>query len=313
MVEDDALRIRLQSEFSSPNVVNIQSVQVKRGPRAWKTASLLRLGNRATGEITGTRLVVQTWTRATDYGSYRFEEKAQYRWYCEDEEVNAIRDMLTAQLPRDGVFTVVEDDSPAAIVARLTTGGAEDAVELVSELLAIPTVRDALSGSDAVTAGTALVDRIRKIRSLDRLEKVALDPSSSEGDLQRSLDRQWWLFGGRYIGQHERRSFNALDQLDLPLIRADGSLHVVELKKAHVPALIKSHRNHLIVGPEVHEATSQAMNYLRALDESSALISQDFGFDVRRADATVVIGHSAHLMHTRSAGDISQTLRTQWN
>lgn len=93
---------------------------------------------------------------------------------------------------------------------------------MVSELLQKPAVRAALVGSDAVSSATALLTHQSRSAALDRLEAVALDPTSIENDLQKALEGQWWLFGGQYIGEAGRRSFHVLDQLDIPLLRADG-------------------------------------------------------------------------------------------
>ncbi len=68
-----------------------------------------------------------------------------------------------------------------------------------------------------------------------------------------------------------------------------------------IPKLIQKHRNHWIVGDDVHEAVGQAMNYLRWLDEAGATLEtmyrKELGqeYDMSRAFATVVIGHPDHL------------------
>lgn len=43
-----------------------------------------------------------------------------------------------------------------------------------------------------------------------------------------------------------------------------------------MPKLVTKPRSHVIVGPEVHEATLQAINYLRTLDEKRDAINPDF-------------------------------------
>jgi hypothetical protein len=70
-----------------------------------------------------------------------------------------------------------------------------------------------------------------------------------------------------------------------------------------------------MVGGAVHEATSQAMNYLRTLDENGAALEttyrKEFGvdYDMRRAFATVVIGNPVHVAGVDSRV-INQTLRS---
>lgn len=110
-----------------------------------------------------------------------------------------------------------------------------------------------------------------------------------------------------------------LDQYDIPLLGSDGTLHIVELKSPSVEHLITWHRNHWITGPEVHRAASQAMSYLRSLDEDGLGLSKKFEnelgqhYDMSRVFATVVIGHSDHHRPARAARDVvARTLR-QYN
>ena len=51
----------------------------------------------------------------------------------------------------------------------------------------------------------------------------------SETEIQRLIGQSYWIFGGRYVGI-ARRDLIPLDQHDIPLIGADGTLHIVELK-----------------------------------------------------------------------------------
>jgi hypothetical protein len=173
----------------------------------------------------------------------------------------------------------------------------------------------ALAASDRglPAAEGALIAQRRELVAL--LRKMAEDPATTETDLQRVMGDAYWLFGGRYVGIADWRSIGPLDQHDIPLLCADGTLHIVELKGSNIPSLVRKHRNHWIVGGTVHEATSQAMNYLRTLDEIGAALEttyrKEFGvaYDMRRAFATVVIGHPVHMAGV-SARVIDQTLRS---
>jgi hypothetical protein len=62
-----------------------------------------------------------------------------------------------------------------------------------------------------------------------------------------------------------------LDQYDIPLVSADGSLHIVELK-GPASRLVREQCGSLIVADEVHEAVSRCLNYLRSLDETGATL-----------------------------------------
>ena len=146
--------------------------------------------------------------------------------------------------------------------------------------------------------------------ALDRLRAVVEDPASSEADIHAELKQQTWIFGGRYVREHDRRQLTLHDELDIPLIRGDGSFHVVELKKANQPHLVIKPRSHCTAGSVVHEAMTQAANYLRSLDENRYSILAEEGIDVRRASATVLIGHPMFVEKPFAAGEISEALRT---
>lgn len=134
-----------------------------------------------------------------------------------------------------------------------------------------------------------------------KLHRLVLEPSCTETDVQNRIGSSYWLFGGRYVGVAERRNLTVLDQHDIPLLGADGTLHIVELKGPNIAQLVRRHRNHYIVGNPVHEAAAQAMNYLRALDEQGPTLSTTYrnelgiDLDLRRLFATVVIGHPGHV------------------
>jgi hypothetical protein len=148
-----------------------------------------------------------------------------------------------------------------------------------------------------------------------RLRRMVEKPDTTETDLQRVMGDTYWLFGGQYVGVASARNLAPLDQHDIPLLGADGTLHVVELKSPNVPSLVRRHRNHWMVGADVHEATSQAMNYLRNLDETGATLTTTYrnesgvDYDMRRVFATVVIGHPVHVTHA-DRRTVEQTIRS---
>lgn len=119
-----------------------------------------------------------------------------------------------------------------------------------------------------------------------------------------------WIFGGEFLPGTARRNLTLRDQLDLTLLRPDGTLHGVELKKANIDRLVTVQRNHLIVGHEINKAVGQAMNYLRELDEKRSQLLVDLGIDARRASMTVVIGHSTFVTNGASSAQIDETIRT---
>lgn len=144
---------------------------------------------------------------------------------------------------------------------------------------------------------------------LDELRAVVSDPASSEADLQACLQGHSWIFGGIYVKELATRQLTAKTIVDIPLLRGDGSLHVVELKRANIRALVRSKSGHLMPGADVHWAVCQVKNYLRTLDEHRDAILKTFGIDTRRASGTVVIGHP-DFVPRHSRAEVDETLRT---
>ncbi len=165
-----------------------------------------------------------------------------------------------------------------------------------------------LAASDAGQALADLLQQRRNMGFLEELDSLVRQETVTEPDVQAKIRGQWWIFGGRFVGEAERRDLTVLDEIDIPLIRADGTLHIVELKSPRVPTLIRSHRERLIVGDEISKAVGQVMNYLQVADEHRMPIEENLGVDCRRSFATVVIGHSAHT--ESSPSEIANTLRT---
>src|SRR5262249_18854455 len=143
---------------------------------------------------------------------------------------------------------------------------------LVALIQSNSTVASSLLEMDETALLAELIKRADRRTRLTELRTLVEDPRATEREIQRLLEKQTWIFGGYYVGKAVRLTFAVLDQLDIPLIRGDGTLHGIEIKKANIPNLVVRHRNHLIVGPPVHEAAAQAMNYLRSLDEQRSAI-----------------------------------------
>lgn len=168
---------------------------------------------------------------------------------------------------------------------------------------------DVLADADAGLVAQILELKARRA-ALSALRAAVEDPDSSESALHACLKNQEWIFGGAYVAELARRQYTPDAILDIPLLRGDGSLHVVELKRANVETLVIRRGGHLMLGASVHHAVSQAQNYLRVMDETRKPILDHYGVDTRRASATVVIGHPRYVTGGITAQEIAETLRT---
>jgi hypothetical protein len=184
------------------------------------------------------------------------------------------------------------------VMKHLPTAVASEVKDLVDELAESP---------DAALMAQLVALRSREA-SLKALRIATSDPASSEGELHACLKNQEWIFGGAYAGESFRRKFAPEAILDIPLLRGDGSLHVVELKRANIRDLVVRNGAHLMLGAQVHRAVSQTQDYLRDLDENRNLILEHYGVDTRRASATVVIGH-ADFVNPELKAELASVLR----
>ena len=148
---------------------------------------------------------------------------------------------------------------------------------------------------------SAELEVIRQRRELlQELRKVVSDRSAPEAAVQRIIGPNHWIFGGEYIEASERRDLMPLDQHDILLVRADRSVHVVELKKPGA-ALVRRYRSGLIMSNEVHEAVSQCRNYVQRIDDAGPTLETihrntlGLDYDYLRTRGTVVIGNYDHV------------------
>lgn len=169
---------------------------------------------------------------------------------------------------------------------------------------------DAIQASGHADFLADYVTNEKKRVEIGHLETAVWDTASDEATFQRILERNPWMFGGQYVAARPERNLVLGDQFDVPLVTADGSLHLVELKKANVSPLIRPQRKHWMVGGEIHAAVSQTQNYLRSLDEDRHRIKSEFGIDPRRLHATVVIGHIDQEKSPIPIETIYETIRT---
>ncbi|MCX5237414.1 DUF4263 domain-containing protein [Streptomyces prunicolor] len=294
-------------------------IELKKGPRAYKAAYLARYGDPITGEIKKQELRFRTYNSSPWGRGYDFDDAAS-SWYCENGEILRLTAFLNEHFTEPGSYRIVKDGSLVGGILSILEAAGVDAAELGRALAEHGDVGAVVSGLASTPAGLAATEAAviaQRRQVVAHLKQLAETPGTNETKMQASIGENYWLFGGKYTGVASRRDMTYLDQHDIPLICSDGSFHIVELKGPHIPRLVRRHRNHWIVGNEVHEAVGQAQNYLRALDEQGlnlqATYENELGvrYDMRRAKATVLIGHPDHVNAPRvNRKSIEQTIRT---
>jgi hypothetical protein len=213
-------------------------------------------------------------------------------------------------LGQDAAFMEAPEDRPGRY--RIPRGRAEHAIWIERVLRDRIDVEDpweeaqrlAMSPKDlaalvADADGQTLLRAVelqRRSAGLAVLRQVVEDSHAREHQLQKAISGHYWIFGGRYVD--DEKAYRRLvpgDAYDIPLVRADGALQIVELKLAmglNSP-LVKRHRGTWVTASAVNDAVSQAVAYLVGLDEHRQRIRAEIGIETRRASAIVLIGHPA--------------------
>lgn len=317
--EDEAFKVWVGATSQNPTHLGRRGVRLKLGKRVCKTAVFSLFGDQGTGEVKRRELRLSSYERQPD-GTFTFDAP-DVNWYIVDDEIEQLLAFLNSDVAEPGRYRVIDTGSPAGALLDVLHGRPDDDTHQVLAALsgsADPRLlADALGQSAPGLTGAEMAVVAGRRALLQQAANLVADPSTTETDMQHLIGSAWWIFGGRYVGVLGRRDLLTLDRHDIPLISADGSLHIVELKGPNVPAVVKKHRNHWIVGSEVHEAAMQAANYLRTADEQAlaiqTLVADELGIDIRlrRAFATVVVGHKAHVRaDDMPEGQLELALRT---
>jgi antiviral defense system Shedu protein SduA len=290
---------------------DVKTVVVHPGPKHWKEVSITRFVDPETGDLGRPKFQGKTWRmKPHEDGEVTDFTETKYSWGCEgEEEIEAIRLLLNDEFQGGGRYRLVRRGSEIGRLAEAIARGdvaASDVAQLLQLAGRKPDFVKALAASENGGLLAEAVELQRRRDQLTELRRIVEDPSSTERKhIHPQLKKMGWIFGGKYMGDAARTQLTAGEVLDIPLLRPDGSLHVVELKGAKVSELVKQHRGAarpqvvagqreevpLIVGLEVHKAVGQVMNYLCQLDEDRDRILTKFKIDARRASATVLIGH----------------------
>ncbi len=242
------------------------------------------------------------------WNTFRFVAEAS-REYVDQHPEAGVNELIAhfGSLSQDARFLDAPEDHPGRY--RVLRGRAETAawlervlrervdIEAPAEAARrIVTSPEAVALLAADTEGQMLLraaELQRRAAGLEALRRVVEDTTASEHALQRALEGQHWIFGGRFVGEAAHRRLVPGDEVDIPLIRGDGALHVVELKRSAslVGPMVKKHRGSWVPTAQVHDAVGQAVNYLVGLDESRQRLREELGIETRRTSAMVLIGH----------------------
>lgn len=288
-----------------PKFLGARSVELKTLGKTFKKATLVAHGSDP-ADPSHVRMEIKQYRRVL--GGFNFDAPPEFTFYLENDQIQVLKAFLEGQFIADGYYIRTDSKEMAQQVASMSAENLGDVLAAISDKKHLI---EAIQASGHADFLADYVTNEKKRVEIGHLETAVWDKDSDEETFQKILERNPWMFGGQYVAAWPERTMVRGDQFDVPLITADGSLHLVELKKAHVSPLIRKVRNHLMVSGLVHEAVSQTQNYLRSLDEERYQIKTNFGIDPRRVHATLVIGHVDHDSNpVPTQEEIYETIRT---
>jgi hypothetical protein len=237
-------------------------------------------------------------------------------WRWRDEEIFRLESLLV----QEGFASQPATAAETSGVDRLLANGrvsAEVLTDLLTAIVSTPDVVEAVLEIDVAGRLSSLIEQAHRHRGLARLADVVDNPVSTRDDLTLVLEREPWVFGGRYIPPYAIQRLPELDGVSLLLVRTDGAIHVVEAGPANVPDVIlriaegpgEEAAGRYGVGKEVQVAVNRAIDKLRLLDQHQDRLQDVLEVETRRAMATVLIGHRGYVSEEfRSV--LRTTLRT---
>ncbi len=231
----DEFKVWISSQPQGLGQFGHRGAVIKPGPHVLKTVTWSTYGNDKTGEVKKRQLRFRAHNRRRDgRPGWDFDEpETKATWFCEDEEIDRLLAFLHSEVAEGGRYRVVDAESPSATLLDLLARRGVDVRKLAAALLArgdVGPLVGLLAASEAGLSAAEVSVLTSRRRLVQELKALIREPDTTETDVQRLIGDAYWLFGGRYVAVAERRNLVPLDQHDIPLLTADGTLHVVELK-----------------------------------------------------------------------------------
>lgn len=324
----DDVVVRIKKSYTNPNVRTITQAVLKDGPRAFRIATLLELINPATGEFHHYQLKIDQIDR-TKKGWFTRPEKSVRLEGQDPNEIERLYRFLGASLSdqfkdETGELHLIRGEDYAkleALLKALPNLADSDKLRLVKSVLAQvdgaeSTIREfaaAFEGSSEQTLKhIAAASRLVQYKSaLVELKQLVSDPRTAEGQFQRHLERNPWLFGSEYSEVLSRRTWTRDDQLDYMLRRtADNYLEIVEIKTAFTDSLFvyDSARDLHYPSAKLSPVIGQVMRYIEEVDRNRDSILAKDEVDTLKIRARAIIGRDHTAVEQRALRNLNSHL-----
>lgn len=306
----DEIRVRIQAEVRNPNVREVYSTTLKNGPRTFRFATVFEIVD-GVGAHHHFCLRLDTYIRTKSVGWSQKPEKSVTIDSQDPSEIAILMNFLRPVIARDlpsttGEYHVLDGQKFKNIKDLMGVVRGTDSKRRFKILRAIAGTLDAetVTASDwsriFETGGSALLQSVAAAarmveyrREFEKLSALIDDGETREGDLQRLLAANPWMFGSEYSELIPRRTWTRDDRLDYMLRRTvDQYLEIIEIKTPFRKSLFRYDSSHDSYAPSAELSTviGQVVRYIEEVDRNrDSIIAQD-GADPLKVRARVVIG-----------------------
>lgn len=302
------VKVRIIQTNKNPNIGKVTQAVLKGGPQAYKIATLFEVRNPKKDEFHHYSLRIEQITR-TKTGWHSKPDRIISLDDSKDKEVHGLHMFLAATFGEQlkdqrGEVHLISGDEYAKyehIVNAIPSIAEEKKLELLKQLLAnidstnFADFKNLFEGTSTSTIQhiAAASRMVEYTAAYDELHQMVDDPSTSEFQLQKHLEKHPWMFGSEYSELLPRRTWTRDDKLDYMLRRTvDGYLEIVEIKTAFSDALFIYDKSHDSYYPssKLSPVIGQVMRYIEEVERNrDHIIAQDEA-DTLKIRARAIVG-----------------------
>ncbi|MEO1036989.1 MAG: Shedu anti-phage system protein SduA domain-containing protein [Pseudomonadota bacterium] len=312
--------IRLKEARESSHIRQIAEVTLRHGPQTYKTASLMEVMNKRTGETHHHVLILEQFKHTSRIG---WQYESSHKITLDDRDGQQIHDLfalLNAHYAGElqgnvGNVRVLSADSYAkyeAVLQSIPDLESTEKLDLIRLLLGhIESAnRDQIQALFADTSGETLQHIAAASRMVEyssacsEMTNLIDDPNTKERELQAHLDANPWMFGSEYSELLSRRNWTRDEQLDYMLRRTvDDYLEIVEIKTAAPDPLFRFDRSHKSYYPSrrLSQVIGQVMKYIEEVERNRNNILVSDEVDTLKIRVRVIVGRDGATKEERAA------------
>lgn len=313
---DDVI-IRIKKTYKNPNVRTITTAVLKDGPIAFKIATMTEVINPSTKEFHHYSLKIDHVDKRKA-GWFAKAEKSVRLEGNEPSEIEKLYLFLQASHEnkledKSGELHLISSADYAKlenILDSLPNLANTDKLQLVNTILSqldtdSSSVEDFVTAFDSsdsntlkhIAAASKIVDYTR---ALNKLKLLVNNPSTSEGEFQKHLEANSWMFGSEYSELLPRKTWTRDDRLDYMLRKTvDDYLEIVEIKTAFNDPLFLLDTSHDSYYPssKLSPVIGQITRYIEEVERNRDSILAKDGTDTLKIRARAIVGRDGDARH----------------